>query len=142
MRFRRRSRDLALETLYRWDIRGEDIGKLLRETLEERGVKKKEVIEYTDRLVEAVIENITDIDSLISQHLEDWRFDRLGYIERNALRLGTAELLFMNPPDPGRVFSDYIDLVKKYADKKAARFFNGVLSKIYRSRRPTSSVQK
>ncbi len=141
MRFRRRARDLALETLYRWDIRGEKVKKLFEEAVEEKGIKRKEVIEYASSLLDAVMENLTEIDSLISQHLEDWRFDRLGYIERNALRLGTAELLYMNPPDPGRVFSDYIDLVKKYADQKAGRFFNGVLSKIYRSQKVTSSVQ-
>ncbi len=142
MRFRRRARDLALITLYRWDIRSERVEKLFEEVIEEKKVKKKEVIEYARRLIETLMANISEIDSLISRHLEDWRFDRLGYIERNALRLGTAELLYLNPPDPGRVFSDYIDLVKKYADLRAGKFFNGVLAKIYRESKTTSSVQK
>jgi N utilization substance protein B len=142
MRFRRRARDLALLTVYRWDLRSEDVSTLFQEIVEEKGIKRSEVKEYAKRLIETLMENLTYIDSLISQNLEDWRFDRLGYIERNALRLAIAELLFMKPPDPGRVFSDYIDIVKKYADSKASRFFNGVLSSVYKNSRATSSARK
>ena len=142
MRFRKRARENSLLVLYRWDIRGDSIDKILNEYVEEKGIKNREVKSYMESLIGVVKNRLTEIDSLISEHSEDWSFDRLGYIERNALRLGVAELLFLNPPDPGRAFNDYIDLVKKYADRKAARFVNGVLSKIYKSHRATSSTRK
>jgi len=111
MRFRKKAREHSLIVLYRWDIRGDSLEKILREVVEEKKIRKR-------------------------------GFDRLGYIERNVLRLGVAELVFTTPPDPGRAFNDYIDLVRKYADKKAARFVNGILSQIYRKRKATSSSQK
>ncbi len=142
MRFRKKARENGLLILYRWDIRGDSIDRVLKEYLEEKGIKNKDVKGYTEKLIETVKERLTEIDSLISEHSEDWSFDRLGYIERNALRLGVAELLYIGPPDPGRAFNDYIDLVKKYADRKAARFVNGVLSRIYKEHRATSSAKR
>ncbi len=142
MRFRKKARENSLLILYRWDIRGDSIDRVLEEYLEEKGIKNRDVKGYVEKLIETVKERLTDIDSLISEHSEDWSFDRLGYIERNALRLGVAELLYMSPPDPGRAFNDYIDLVKKYADRKAARFVNGILSKIYKEHKATSSAKR
>ncbi len=142
MRFRRRARDIALITLYRWDLRAESIDKLFSEVIEEKGVKNRDVIQYADNLLKVLFNNLTEIDSLISRHLEDWRFDRLGYIERNALRLAIAELVYLDPPEHGLVFNDFIDLVKKYADPKSAKFFNGVLSSVYKSAKATSSARR
>ena len=142
MRFRRKARENSLLALYRWDIRGDSIDRVLEEYIEEKEIGKREVKDYMRSLIGTVREKLPEIDSLISEHSEGWSFDRLGYIERNALRLGIAELLYMSPPDPGRAFNDYIDLVRKYADRKAAKFVNGVLSKIYREHRTTSSARR
>ncbi len=142
MRFRKKARENSLMILYRWDVRGDSIEKVLDEFVGERNIRNKEVRGYMEKLVMTVKDRLPEIDSLISEYSEDWSLDRLGYIERNVLRLGAAELLFLNPPDPGRAFNDYIDLVKKYADRKAARFVNGVLSKIYRDWKSISSAKR
>ncbi len=141
MRYRKKARENSLIVLYRWDISGDPIEKVLRETVEEREVKNEEVLEYMEKLIGTVMRRITEIDSIIAENLENWSFDRIGYIERSLLRLGVAELLFLEVKDPGRAFNDYVDLAKKYADKKAASFVNGVLSKIYK-RFATSSAQR
>ncbi len=142
MRFRKKARENSLIVLYRWDIRGDSLDKVLEEYIEEKGIKNRDILGYTRQLVETVESRLPEIDSIISGYSEGWSFDRLGYIERNILRLGVAELLFMNPPDPGRAFNDYIDLTKRYADRKAAKFVNGILSKIYKDYRATSSLRR
>ena len=142
MRFRKKARENSLIVLYRWDIRGDSIERIMKELMEEKGIKNREIVNYMEKLVYTVRDKLPEIDSLISEYAQDWSIDRLGYIERNTLRLGTAELLFLNPPDPGRAFNDYIDLVKKYADRRAARFVNGILSKIYRDHKATSSAKR
>ncbi len=142
MRFRKKAREHSLMVLYRWDIRGDSFEKIFGEIVEEKNIKNREVLDYMSKLIGTVREKLPQIDAVISEHLEDWNFDRLGYIERNILRLGTAELIFMKPPDPGRAFNDYVDIVKKYADKKAMKFVNGVLSQIYKKKKPTSSFRR
>ncbi len=143
MRFRRKAREHALLVMYRWDMRGENPDQLIQEVSQERKIGNPKVKEYTTNLVKTTLEKLPEIDSMISEHLQNWDFDRLGYIERNALRLGIAELLYLNPPDPGRVFNDFVSLVKKFADAKAGKFVNGVMSKVYKTaKRSTSSAKK
>ena len=134
MKHRKKARELAFLTLYAWDLRGENPKEIYEEFVKERRISKEIVRSYSQRLLEAVQKNLPEIDATIEEFLKGWSFDRLGYVERNALRLGVAELLYLNPPDPGRVFIDILDIVKKYADEKSAKFVNGVLSAIYRSK--------
>ncbi len=141
MRYRKKARENSLIVLYRWDISGDPVDKVFKEIVEEKNIKNQNVLNYMEKLIGTVTEKITDIDSLIAESLENWSFNRLGYIERNLLRIGVAELVFMDTKDPGRAFNDYIDLAKKYADKKAAAFINGVLSKIY-NKFATSSARR
>jgi len=132
MRYRKSSRDTAFLVLYRWDLRGDDPNEIFKEVVEEKGLKNKKAYDYAKKLLETTLQYIGDIDSIIEENLEGWSIDRLGYVERNALRLGVAELLFLKSQEPGRVFIDIIDIVKKFTDEKAAKFVNGVLSAIYK----------
>ncbi len=143
MRFRRKARINTFYVLYIWDMRGDSLDKVYEEILQEKNIKREEVKEYMKKLLDVIKERLTEIDSLISEYVsQQWSFDRIGYIERNVLRLGVAELLFINPPSTGMAFNDYIDIVKKFGDKKSARFVNGVLSRIYKDHKATSSAKK
>ncbi|GAB6066596.1 transcription antitermination factor NusB [Aquifex pyrophilus] len=133
MRYRKSARDTAFLVLYRWDLRGDKPSEIFKEVVEEKNIQNKNTYEYAKKLVETTVNNISEIDAIIEKHLKGWSIDRLGYVERNALRLGVAELLFLKSQEPGRVFIDIIDIVKKFTDEKAAKFVNGVLSAIYRS---------
>ncbi len=93
-----------------------------------------EIREYAERLLKAYGDHRVEVDSLIEEYLKGWTLDRLGSIERNLLRLGTAEFLYVGVQDPGRAFNDYIDFAKAFVGKKAAKFVNGVLSAIYNSK--------
>jgi len=93
-----------------------------------------EIREYADKILNQFIEHQTEIDAIIEEFLNKWTLDSLGSVERNLLRTGTAELVFVGVPDAGRAFNDYIDFSKDYAGIKASKFVNGVLSAIYNSR--------
>lgn len=134
MKHRKKARELAFLTLYAWDLRGENPKEIYEEFIKERRISNEVVRHYARRLLDAVQKNLPEIDATIEEFLKGWSFDRLGYVERNALRLGVAELLYLNPPDPGRVFIDILDIVKKYVDEKSAKFVNGVLSAIYKAK--------
>jgi len=140
--YKKKARELAFLTLYQWDIRGENLWDIFKELVEERRVKSSRVIEYAEKILKIIHEHLEEIDSQIEEKLKDWSFDRLGYVERSALRAGIAELIYMNSPEPGRVFIDILDLVKKYADEKATKFVNGVLSAVYKSFKETTSSER
>lgn len=133
MKFRKRAREIAFLVLYIWDMRGESLEDIFNEVIKDKEIKSKNIIEYSKKLIETVEKNLAEIDSKIAENLKGWSIDRLGYVERNALRLGVAEILYLNPQDIGRVFVDILDIVKTYTGEKAAKFVNAVLSTIYKS---------
>jgi N utilization substance protein B len=90
-----------------------------------------EIREYAEKLLKAYDDHKVKVDSTIEEFLKDWTIDNLGSVERNLLRLGTAEFMYVGVQDPGRAFNDYIDFAKAFVGKKAAKFVNGVLSAIY-----------
>ncbi len=136
-KFRKKAREIALKTLYAYDIHKQnvDINELLEDIIAD--VRKDlcpETLEYAYSIVNGVVEHLDEIDEIIQKYLEDWRLERLGTIERALLRLGTYELLFADVPDKGRVFIDLLDLAKCYGlDDEALKFINGVLSSIYKN---------
>ena len=101
-----------------------------------------EIKEYAERLLTAYKEHQIEVDSTIEEFLKDWTLDSLGSVERNLLRLGTAEFMYVGVQDPGRAFNDYIDFAKAFVGKKAAKFVNGVLSAIYNKKVAPSEGQK
>ncbi len=135
-RFRKKAREIALRTLYAFDIHKgkKDINEILEEVIAEvRGKISEKTLKYAYELVNGVYEYLDEIDEIIQSHLEDWRLERLGYIERALLRLGTYELIFADVPDKGRVFTDILDLARCYGlNQNAVKFINGVLSAIYK----------
>ena len=100
-----------------------------------------EIKEYAEKLLSAYKEHQIDVDSTIEEFLKDWTLDRLGSVERNLLRLGTAEFMYVGVQDPGRAFNDYIDFAKAFVGPKAAKFVNGVLSAIY-NKKVVPSMEK
>ncbi len=134
-KFRKKAREIAFRTLYTYDLKGGDIFEILEEHI--KGVRDKlsqKTIDYAYRIVKGVEEHLNEIDELIKNHLKNWRLERLGYIERALLRVGTYELVFdENVKDKGRVFIDILDLTDCYLNNPdSIKFINGVLSAIYK----------
>ncbi len=134
-RFRKKAREIAFRTLYTYDLKGGDIFEILEEHIKDvRDKLSPQTIEYAYKLIKNIEEHLDEIDEIIKKHLKNWRFERLGYVERALLRLGTYELIFDDEvKDKGRVFIDILDLTDCYLNNPdSVKFINGVLSAIYK----------
>ncbi len=134
-KFRKKAREIAFRTLYTYDLKGGDIFEILEEHIKDiRDKISQKTLDYAYELVKNVEEHLDEIDQIIKDHLKNWRLERLGYIERALLRLGTYELVFnKNVKDKGRVFIDILDLTDCYLNNPdSIKFINGVLSAIYK----------
>ena len=95
--------------------------------------RKKIDLEFLSSLVNAVLNNLEDIDNNISKYLENWSIDRLGLTDQAIIRIGTYELLYTDTPNLVCI-NEAIELSKKYSDEKVSKMINGVLDKIYHER--------
>jgi len=89
---------------------------------------------YLENVTRGVIENLENIDLLISTNLENWSLERLPYAERTILRIATYELKYLEDIPTNVSINEAIELAHKYGDDKSGQFINGVLSKIIKVR--------
>ncbi len=126
---RRKAREIALQTLYAWELTGEDWGKALRDNISRRNASD-EASSYAERLVSAVVEEVSRLDQLISEKLENWELKRVSIVDKNILRLALAELLF-SPEVPSAVIIDEaIELARVFSSRDAGSFINGILDSL------------
>ncbi len=128
MRARSRARAWALQVLYAWEARGAEGSPLalLREFEEERNIAEGSR-EYLRELLTTVAERRREIDATLTQALTNWRLDRLSVIDRNILRIGAAEILFLPDVPPRASIQEALVLAEKFATAESPRFVNGVL---------------
>ncbi|WP_448583797.1 transcription antitermination factor NusB [Thermocrinis sp.] len=141
--YKTKAREDAFLVIYQWDIKGENIEEITEEYIAMNNIKHGERRRYLRKLLRTYFEHAEEVDKQIADHLEGWDFDRLGYIERNILRLAFTELLYIKVKYPLLAISDYLKITAKYAGKKPAKFINGVISKLNilnTSSNPTENV--
>lgn len=131
---RRLARELVFKYIFEADINKEN----LREDTdfyterEESNELQKEQYSYIKETINGMKEHMEEIDSVISENMENWSLDRLGIVERSLLRYSVYELLYTNI---GKeiIANEAIELAKKYGEEKSSEFLNGVLARIIKS---------
>ncbi len=132
MRLRSKAREVTLCLLYQVEISKADFRQAIQNYLESYP-QKQEVIDFLSLLVEGVMGNISQIDALIKKHVKNWEIDRMAVIDRNILRMGCFELLFLEDVPPKVAINEAIELAKRFGDMDSPRFVNGILDKIYKT---------
>ncbi|MBQ7789755.1 MAG: transcription antitermination factor NusB [Bacilli bacterium] len=84
---------------------------------------------YVRDIVNGVLENLENIDNLITKYLENWDLDRLGKTDKAILRLATYEMVYYDTPKLV-VINEAVELAKMYSDDKVVKLINAVLDKI------------
>ena len=140
MKPRSRARGWALQALYAWEARRNDVtlDETLRQFMIDRNIAA-DSREYLRRLLRLIEDNADEIDEVLESALRNWRLERLSVIDRNVLRIGAAELLYV-PDVPERVaIQEAIILAEKYGTTESPRFVNGVLDALMRRVRPAGA---
>ncbi len=131
MSARSKARKQTLDLLYESDIRGSDLLELLvsRDIVEE-GPDARPIREYTRSLVEGIAAHKRKIDELISTYAQGWDMDRLPAVDRNILRLGIYEILWVVELEDGIVIDEALTLAKDLSTEDSAGYIHGVLGRI------------
>jgi N utilization substance protein B len=125
-----------MQTLYEWDFynrSNEMLPELLSRNIEEFGPGLDDK-EFPKRLVDGVLEHIETIDKIISKAAPEWPIEQINIVDRNILRLGLYELLYVNREEvpPKVAINEAIELAKSFGGESSGRFVNGVLGTVYR----------
>lgn len=131
MSARGKARKRALDVLYAAEMRGEQPLEAL-----ERVVAAGEgpTNEYTSVLVHGVAEHQGRIDELLGTYAQGWTLARMPAVDRNVLRLGVYELLYVEDVPDGVAVSEAMNLVRDLSTDDSPAFVNGLLGSIVRDK--------
>ena len=82
---------------------------------------------FAVRLVQGVSERQKEIDTSIAALSAGWRMERQVAVDRNILRLGGYEMLYLEGVPTAASINEAVELAKKYSTTESGRFVNGVL---------------
>lgn len=118
---RRQARRQALMLLYQWDLSGQPIGSQYGERIDQWALE----------LADDVAARAEELDARITAASEGWTADRLGAVERSALRVAIHELETGAVPAEVAI-NEAVAFAKRYASEEGARLVNGILGRIQR----------
>lgn len=132
-------RIVALQTLYEYEFRIQsndatvNIDEVLSRNLEryESTIEDKEFVE---NLVKGILSERDALDSKIQPIAPNWPIDQISRIDRNVLRIGMYELLYLAEIVPPKVaINEAVELAKAFGSDNSSKFINGVLGTAFRS---------
>lgn len=128
---RRRSREVALQALYAWQLGS---GDALEQVRAAEGFERADR-ELAESLVRGVVARSQELEALIAPCL-DREFRRLSPVERAILYIGAFELQEHTDTPFKVVVNEAVELGKSFGGTDGYKFVNGVLQKLAAGLRP------
>jgi len=127
-------RTVILQSLFEWDFynKKKDIVKILDRNLAEFAPDIDEP-DFAWKILYGIIEHLKEIDEVINKYAKEWSLEKISLVDRNILRIGIYELLYVNHNEvPEEVAIDEaVTLAKNFGGINSSKFVNGVLGSVY-----------
>jgi len=127
---RRKGRIIAFQSLYRYDLSGAGLEELLDFSWLDSDKASKlasETVVFARLLIQGALENLPEIDRVITSQLENWDFSRLNRVDLAILRMSVYCLLHQKDIPPTVTIDEAVDISKSFGTTDSYRFVNGVL---------------
>ena len=132
------SRSVVMQTLFEWDFGSKDVSpsdieNILLRNAEEFAPGMGDT-SFMKSLVENVLKKRETLDGILTKAAPDWPIEKISIVDRNILRIGLYELLFVDKAEvPAKVaINEAIELAKTFGGESSGRFINGVLGAVYK----------
>ncbi len=135
---RRKSRELALQMLFQWEVGQHTPGKVVASFLPAHKAGA-EVKEFARSLFEGTVTEIDSIDPLLRRHAENWKLERMAAVDRNVLRLAIYEMLHHPETPPAVIINEALELARRFSTPDSVEFTNGVLDAVRKALDPAVS---
>lgn len=136
MSARTKSRKRALDILFESEAQSLPPGGTLTDRLAD---SEYPVNDYAVLLVEGVVAHRDRLDEIIAENAKDWTLDRMPAVDRNLLRIGAYEIIYVDDVPDAVAVSEAVSLASDLSTDESPSFVNGLLSKIVELK-PTLAV--
>lgn len=128
-------RAAALQMLLASPPSGDEVG----ETRFAELARDRQARRFAEALLAIVLERWDTIDADITTASKRWRLERMDRVDRNALRIGAAELRARPDTPTGVILSEVVRLGSTYGNERSAGFVNGLTASLAAVLRPGES---
>ncbi|GAA0292715.1 MULTISPECIES: transcription antitermination factor NusB [Streptomyces] len=131
MAARSNARKRAFQILFEADQRDVPVREVLADWIRHANadVRQPPVNAFTMDLVEGYAEKVNRIDDLIVTYAVDWELDRMPVADRNILRLGAYELIWVDETPDAVAIDEAVQLAKEFSTDDSPAFVNGLLAR-------------
>jgi N utilization substance protein B len=129
MGHRRKARELAVQILYQIEMKGSE-PKEVFDLFWKNEEASPDIRKFATDLVEGTYRNRKEIDLLIERHSLHWKLSRMAVVDRNILRLGVYELLYLHDVPTSVVLNEAIEIAKRFGTEDSGAFINGILDNV------------
>lgn len=126
---RRKSRELALQMLFQFDMSGNDVETIVN-TFEELQKSRENTRSFAVKIFEGTVRELERIDEMIVQQADNWRLSRMAVVDRNIIRMSVYEFLHESETPKLVIIDEAIEIAKKFGTQKSSQFINGILDGI------------
>jgi N utilization substance protein B len=130
---RARSRRLAMQALYQWDLSGTELAEIQRQFAEAEDFQRADR-DYFVELLRTVPARLDDLDREIAVFL-DRPMQQVDPVERAILRIAAYELQYRIDVPYRVILNEAITLARKFGAEQGHAFVNGVLDRLARKLR-------
>ncbi|NDF14723.1 transcription antitermination factor NusB [bacterium] len=132
---RQKAREMAFQFLYRFDQEsGPDMSPAEIESDFRHHTRHfgdfEHSVEFALRLIQTTLKELSLVDRAIESVSQNWKFDRIGAVDKAFLRIGAAELLFFKDVPASVTLNEIIELSKAFGEEDTPLFLNGILDPI------------
>ncbi|MFF7182520.1 transcription antitermination factor NusB [Streptomyces sp. NPDC008121] len=131
MAARSNARKRAFQILFESDQRGASVQQVLADWVRHARSDDRQpaVSEFTMQLVEGYADHANRIDELIATYAVDWDLDRMPVADRNIVRLGAYELIWLDETPDAVAIDEAVQLAKEFSTDESPSFVNGLLGR-------------
>jgi len=135
-----RARAWLLQIHYRWESAAFDgtLRDALVDTVATRRISPRR-LPYIRSVLGLLDEHLEEVDAILGSALDNWRLERVSKIDRAILRIGAAEILYLDDVPPKVSIQEAIRLGEAYGGPESPRFVNGVLDALFKRREANRS---
>ena len=141
---RRKSRIIAFQALYSWNVNRVPTEELLTFSWLKKDSEftpnELEEQTFASFIISGTIDHLDEIDNLISSHLSSsWTMERINKVSLAILRTSTYEIKFQAGSNPKIVIDEAVNIAKEYGSDDSYKFINAILDKIEKDEGKTLS---
>lgn len=128
---RKETREEAVKIAYCMDINKEFDKKLPCKYINHFEIENAD-IEYLNKTMDDLIDNLDKIDKYITDHSKDWKINRIARVDLAVLRVALSEILYNDSIPESVSINEAVEISKKYSNEDSHKFINGILGSVVR----------